>query len=61
MDQSMVVITVELNLHCRKGDSQYAVDEVKRIRTLWLSSALKEFKLWVIEILFQKPMNYISR
>lgn len=41
MDQSMVVITVELNPHCRKDDSQYAVGGVKKIRTLRLSSALK--------------------
>lgn len=57
----MVVIIVELNPHCRSGDSQYAVGEVKRIMTLRLSLALKEFKLWVKEILSQTLMNYISR
>lgn len=47
----MVVITVELNPHCRSGDSQHVVGGVKRIRTLRLPLALKEFKLWVTEIL----------
>lgn len=61
MDQSIVVIIVELNPHCRSGDSQYAVGEVKRIMTLRLSLALKEFKLWVKEILSQTLMNDISR
>ena len=42
-------------------DSQYAVGGVTKINTLRLSSALKEFKRCVIEILFQKLMNYLSR